>query len=115
MSFGMIRDEARREIRDGELALRRMQPGPSPFCVGKLRPPTPPAAIPTKIRARGSRMGSVRSRAMTATRTSSVATRPNGSGPDVMSTTRSASPSQNANISSRWASTSRGPHEASGA
>ena len=37
--------------------------------------------MPTKIRARSSRIGSVRSRAMTATRTSSVATRPNGSGP----------------------------------
>ena len=46
MSFGMIRDEARREIRDGQLALRRMQPGPSPFCVGKHRPPTPPAVDP---------------------------------------------------------------------
>src|SRR3954453_22484223 len=48
MSFCVIADEPRRKVRHAQLALGRMQPGPSPFCLGKLGPPTPPSVDPDK-------------------------------------------------------------------
>ena len=71
---------------------------------------------PASMRSNRTRSGSVRSRSSEPIRIGSSARRPNviGPPPGIPSTTRSSSPSQKGSISATWASTSRGPHDASG-
>ena len=123
-----VRRAARCGPRRGRARTARGSPGrASPRAGGARRratalprsrsPADPPRRrSPASIRANSTRSGSDRSRSMTpmpeaVVRPSARTARGRSRSP---STTRSISPSQKGSISSTWARTSRGPHDASG-
>ena len=102
-------------VRDGHLAARGVLAPRSRSLAVSVRQAQLPVAQARVDPGEQTGSGSVRSRSMRPMRIGSSWPRPNGTTASrPPATMRSSSPSQNGSISATWASTSRGPHDASG-